>query len=41
MTIGCQLDISWRQTKPSLGPFQDFKAVEIILFIMCLGMYIF
>ena len=41
MTVGCQLDIYWHQTKPSMGPFQDFKAVEIVLIMMCFSIYIF
>lgn len=42
MIVGCQPDIFWHQTKPSLGPFEDFKAVETILIIICfafIGMF--
>lgn len=35
MIVGCQPDIFWHQTKPSLGPFKDFTVVEIVLIILC------
>lgn len=28
MIVGCQPDMFWHQTKPSLGPLEDLKAVE-------------
>lgn len=35
MIVGCQPDIFWHQTKPTLGPLEDFKAVKIVLIVIC------
>lgn len=35
MIVGCQPDIFWHQTKPTLGPLEDFKAVKTVLIIIC------
>lgn len=37
MIVGCQPEtrIFWQQTKPSLGPFEDFRVVEIVVIVIC------